>query len=737
MGENIANQSNYIMKLKIYFVCTLLLLVVLSCEDNAVEKEIPTASENLKIDFDPEEAKSFVYPEIVLSSSNKKAINTPEEIYKLCLSKAEISEFRWANAEDYLLNSAIKAGGGMVELGFSDGEKSNVLYKDENYMKFNRARNYVLEFILREMRKNTPEKNITINDLEVDVPEFLPIIWVKVQDQSIVSKLRQLDVIRYVEPKNFSLDALDPSKEETKIEPYSVGGGCSNIAPSFYQTPFLGQGYNSKVSWHLYNHKVPQAWSISTGKGVAIGIVDTGINSKQALLKYPKFNAGLSSGRTVVNYNLAGDLIDIGHGSGVAGAAAGPVNNDGAITGVAYQSSLVSYRVSSDPWVGTTRSKNNFIEAVEKLARTSSVKVINMSVGRLSYRSSMEDAVNYAYARGKLMICSSGITGKNGGVYPARFHNTIAVTAVPFNQSDPLGINLTNLSPNPYGSYVHFSGYMKRTSDGACALSMNKKDAVVGSDIGSSKAASLVSGIAALVWSANPYLTRDEVVSVMRNAASYDRYRNTKHPNFGYGIIDAERAVLDAVAIGSQCRDLSVSMTGPSTITERGSGTWSVNASGSCAGAVSYKWYNSTRGSGVVSTSSSYTTYFANSDNYMNLQCVVTKSGVSRTVSKSVRCSDCVDVCEPMRIVVSEINENRIEVKLKPAPCPLLVDGSNVLGNHFIIKDSDGKIVLNKPIYNSTQIAENVSLQPGQYSFIVWRNGAKSEQEFSVYNNLK
>ena len=61
---------------------------------------------------------------------------------------------------------------------------------------------------------------------------------------------------------------------------------------------------------------------------------------------------------------------------------------------------------------------------------------------------------------------------------------------------------------------------------------------------GSSAATATSAGIAALVWSANPSLTRDEVRSILRQTAQY--YPN-KNGDRGYGLMNASAAVQQAI----------------------------------------------------------------------------------------------------------------------------------------------------------------------------------------------
>ena len=102
---------------------------------------------------------------------------------------------------------------------------------------------------------------------------------------------------------------------------------------------------------------------------------------------------------------------------------------------------------------------------------------------------------------------------------------------------------------------------------------------------GSSAAAALVSGIAALVWEQNPNLSRSSVISILKNAASIYDLTGTKNSNYGWGVIDAEKAVRDAYY-----GIFDVSISGPSTVATTGTKYWTANVT-NAGGNITYAWY--------------------------------------------------------------------------------------------------------------------------------------------------
>lgn len=178
--------------------------------------------------------------------------------------------------------------------------------------------------------------------------------------------------------------------------------------------------------WNLKTIKAPQAWTQSTGAGVVVAVVDSGVNFVADL-------AGQSAG----SYNCiatgtncvpsSGD--DYGHGTSVASILAAQANNSIGIAGVAPEAKIMSIQV-----VGTdgTAKANDIANGVE-FAADHGAKVINMSLGgdgsagttttfdcpyppclgsfQTSLRQALQPAVDYAASKGSLVVVAAGNQG--------------------------------------------------------------------------------------------------------------------------------------------------------------------------------------------------------------------------------------------------------------------------------------------------------------------------------------
>jgi serine protease len=119
---------------------------------------------------------------------------------------------------------------------------------------------------------------------------------------------------------------------------------------------------------------ISQAWNQSTGAGITVGVIDTGLSSNQVMLG-SQFNSGESSNRSVQAFGTYqtgywwwkrsdGPNDQCGHGTAMSGVVASPRNTVGNAVGVAYNSSLISVRGTSDVIVNTGNEKDGVADAL-------------------------------------------------------------------------------------------------------------------------------------------------------------------------------------------------------------------------------------------------------------------------------------------------------------------------------------------------------------------------------------
>jgi len=174
----------------------------------------------------------------------------------------------------------------------------------------------------------------------------------------------------------------------------------------------------------------PLEWTETMGKGIKVGIIDTGIDLKHEDLKYrvrEVINTTSSNRKDVTDKN--------GHGTHVAGIIAAEKNGVG-VVGVAPESDLYIVKAFKDDGLADFEAiKEGIAWLIEKR-----VDVINMSFSSKSTLPEYQKIINEAYTRGISLVCAAGNDGYGADLntdtieYPAKFDETIAVIAVDINE---------------------------------------------------------------------------------------------------------------------------------------------------------------------------------------------------------------------------------------------------------------------------------------------------------------
>ncbi|MGF1512332.1 MAG: S8 family peptidase [Elainellaceae cyanobacterium] len=274
---------------------------------------------------------------------------------------------------------------------------------------------------------------------------------------------------------------------------------------------------NGRQSWNNSLINAPEVWANGiTGQGTVVAVIDSGVD-----LTHPDLNQNLWRNRGEIAGNgidddgngyvddvrgwdfIGGDNrpLDLnGHGTHVAGTIAAE-NNGLGVTGVAYGADIMPIRVLDADGAGSI----NAIAAGIRYAADNGADVINLSLGGDAYTPLLDTAVRYAARQGAVVVSAAGNSGLAQPGYPAQFATAsgLSVGAVDYNQrlagfsnragSNPQlrhvvapGVNVTSTVPGGYGSLS-----------------------------GTSMAAPHVSGVVALMLSANPSLTPAQVREII------------------------------------------------------------------------------------------------------------------------------------------------------------------------------------------------------------------------------
>jgi subtilisin family serine protease len=455
------------------------------------------------------------------------------------------NEFNWKDASDLMLYSAIMhSDDHMVSIGFKPVDEKNV---DERLSKINirdskwaAAKMLVMKLILQEEKAIHPQMKLA--DVEVWKENKLPVIDAKIESLNTIKLLRKSKLIRYVEPMGYEPEKYDNTEKEAIS---ALGGsGCGGyvgdntlVAGIDYTTILPG----TKQSWNYTYHGIPAAWTKSTGAGIKIMVIDTGVSPDQENMG-SDFNQGYSSGRTIQKIftlpNATSANDNCGHGTTMSSTVAAPRGVDGNSCGVAYNSDLIVCKATHDVIIDESSEVKGVADAYTYAADDASVKITSMSVGRVTSSSQIKDAIVYAYGKGKLMFCAGGtsttFTKFVGVVFPATLPQVEAITGVKEQST------LAACYDCHKGAAIDFVIVMQQASDGGDPIANAVSGDVPTTVGGSSVATATSAGIAALVWSKHPTETRDQIVQrLVTTASAYP----TKTKNFGYGKLNADAAM--------------------------------------------------------------------------------------------------------------------------------------------------------------------------------------------------
>ena len=497
---------------KIYALVALILAItIVSCsKDTIIEPE----SETLQFPKEPLSVEQ-------INQRITESINTT-------------GDFDWNKENAHFLWSALTHGQNVLTVGYGNEGQSFSVERDAELIN---KKSTLLTIILSE-------EQIDKEDLKLKEDNILTVFDVEVTKLETIIALKENEFVRYLEPNGYNQYA-DGSEQKSS-------SGCDKngvyINPAHYSTIAPN---NAQVSWHFDEHNIQDAWALSTGSGVTIGLIDTGVSKSQSLLNSGGINDGYSSGRFVQKYgtfidsnwwwssNYDGPDDKCGHGTAMGSTMASPRNDNGMPVGVAYNSNLVAYRATEDVLLNDYHERKGVSAALTQLGNRSDVKIISMSIGYIWSIGNIKDAVRYAYSQGKLIFAAGGtstsFTNGFGVIFPATMSETVAVTGV----DD--GPNYDRCDTCHSGSKIDFTIVMEgdnNTSKAPPVLNFyNGQRRYTG---GSSVATATTAGIAALVWSRYPNWSRAQVLNRLKQSADFYPYKNS---SFGYGNIDALQAV--------------------------------------------------------------------------------------------------------------------------------------------------------------------------------------------------
>ncbi|WP_445521157.1 S8 family serine peptidase [Streptomyces sp. NEAU-174] len=294
-----------------------------------------------------------------------------------------------------------------------------------------------------------------------------------------------------------------------------------------FTSPAIGQDIRSR-QWYLDAMGADQMWRTSTGKGVTVAVLDTGVDSS-----LPELRGQVLEGKDF-SYKPKGATVDTnGHGTDMAAVIAG-TGRSGGIQGVAPGAKVLSVKTGSGPRFGDLASI--YLRAM-RYALKRGARVINLSETILSPlnegdKKKLQDGLDEINKSDALIFAGVGNDAEsdNFAGYPSSLPGAVGVASV-----DQSGTVSTFSTHGPQVALAApgegIPGHCK-DGGGWCEES------------GTSHATAIASASAALIWSAHPKWTANQVLRVMMQTASKPK-GGVPSEYIGYGIIRPGQVLLD------------------------------------------------------------------------------------------------------------------------------------------------------------------------------------------------
>jgi subtilisin family serine protease len=310
-----------------------------------------------------------------------------------------------------------------------------------------------------------------------------------------------------------------------------------------FQNPAT-QSEIAQAPWHWKVANFPAAWDYSHGSAqVPVVVIDSEFFIEHPDLK-DKFLPGFNFNPLDTQFGTyrtpdvkATNAQEVFHGTHVAGLVGAATNNVIGASGAGYDTPIVPLKVNfkSPSIVQDVAEALNYAIAQHPAA-------INMSFGGTGFNPSWADALARARAAGIVPVASAANDQQQRPgftFYPAAFPGVVAVGAT--TPSDQIAFFSST------GSFVDVSAPGDPILSTWDPRDPQNPNVLYNIDGGTSMASPIVAGLVALIKARRPDLTPDEIEGLIE-ATAIDKGLAGKDQNYGYGRIDAGRALAAAVA---------------------------------------------------------------------------------------------------------------------------------------------------------------------------------------------
>jgi subtilisin family serine protease len=332
-------------------------------------------------------------------------------------------------------------------------------------------------------------------------------------EQYILDKINNIKGIKIIdEPKIIKI--IKPIQKAPVEKDFQLGDIKQN-SNAVVNDP----GY--KYEWDIAYTQADKAWSlIKQKREIKVAVLDTGAD-----YTHPDLKNRILTGKGYNFVNNNSDIMDDnGHGTHVSGIIAASANNGIGISGITgtLDVKIIPVKVLDKNGEGET---GNIVKGI-KYAVDNGADIINLSFGTDGKVKSIADAINYAKSKGAFVVAASGNDGGDSDNLSPAGDGAFTVAAI-----------------NPNYKTAYFSDYgnsIKVSAPGVQILSTVPGGYEAWD--GTSMAAPIVTGIAAMVKAENPNLSPSQIQDILDSTAK-DIMSKGKDLQSGYGLINAYDAI--------------------------------------------------------------------------------------------------------------------------------------------------------------------------------------------------
>ncbi|MBD0840178.1 type VII secretion-associated serine protease mycosin [Streptomyces sp. TRM68416] len=324
------------------------------------------------------------------------------------------------------------------------------------------------------------------------------------------------------------------TRSERRLRPLPVVAAALGVLlVGVAATPAHAESVRAR-QWHLDAMQADEMWETSTGSGITVAVIDSGVDDSLADLKGQVIDGKDYSSQSGDEHT---DLE--GHGTGIAAliAATGARGSLDGSYGLAPGAKILPVRMRyATEDFGQVDSKAEYSRVLTQAIRyaaDSPARIINISMGSSNAPGrqnvgtpELASAVRYALDKGKLIFAAVGNSGNKANLieYPAATPGVVGVGAA---DQDAKALPMSQTGPQvdlaaPGTDMIHAC-----TDEGTQVCRSN----------GTSDATAIASASAALIWAKHPDWTNNQVLRVMLNTAGKPKNGDERTDYIGYGVV--------------------------------------------------------------------------------------------------------------------------------------------------------------------------------------------------------